>query len=308
MARTVFVVGSSSGIGLAVVKQFFTGGWNIAAACRNPDAAKDLQELQSQDKKRLLLVPLELTKPETFQPAVDAAIKEYGGIDALVNNAGVNMMGAFEVAPPERLRKQFDINFFGPAEIARLVIPHLRASAKSSGKKSLIITIGSGSGQHGFPLFAPYTSSKHATEGLMESLYHELFPQEILVKIVIPVGGVKDTKLGVNSFGESDPLFISALMGQQPDLSGEAPEKREILTNYLDYTAKTMPKMWAVSDRAEGAPHAAQVAELAFKAAEDGTRKFRYFIGHEVVPLHEAKYGSRARDDEYMEKAQQFFV
>lgn len=308
MTRTVFVIGSSSGIGLATVTAFFNAGWNVAASSRDPASSKELQELQSQDEKRLLLVPIELTKPEYFQTAVDAVVNKYGGIDVLVNNAGINILGAFEILDQDKLRRIFDINYFGPAEITRMVIPHLRAASKKSGRKGMILNIGSGSGQFGLPLFTYYSSTKFAFEGLMESLHHELYIQNILVKNVIAVSGVKDTKIGENAFKESHPLFIAAFTGQKPDLSNEDQETRDVLNSYLDYTGPTMMKLMSVSDQAEGAPHASDVANLVLKAADDESRKFRYFIGDDVVPIFKAKMGGRAKDDEYMEESRQFFA
>ncbi|KAF1980481.1 NAD(P)-binding protein, partial [Bimuria novae-zelandiae CBS 107.79] len=188
MTRTVFIVGSSSGIGLEIVRIFFSNGWNVVAVSRNPEASKDLLDLQVQDIKRLLLVPIELTKPETFQPALDTAVKTFGSIEVLVNNAGVNVLGAFELLSQEKLRKQFEVNFFGPAEITRLAIPHLRRSSKAANKDSIIINIGSGCSLNGIPLFSYYTSSKFAVDGLAEVLHHELGVQNIIVKNVIPAG------------------------------------------------------------------------------------------------------------------------
>lgn len=308
MARTVFVVGSSTGIGLAIVKMFFSNGWNVAAGSRNPESSKDLQDLRSQDSQRLTFVPLELTKPDTFQPAIDAVKKAYGGIDVLVNNAGINILGNFELLSQEKLQRQFEVNFFGPAQITRMAIPHLRSAAKSSGKESVIINIGSGSGYFAIPLFSSYTSSKFAFEGLMESLHHELYPQHIVVKNVVPTMGVKDTNLGASCFAEGEQLILDAFMGQRRDLSGENPEKREVLASYQDYAEKIVKKIMPLSDQAEGAANATDIAKVTFDAVEDRTRKFRYFIGQEANPLFKAKVGNQPSDEEYMEMTREFFA
>lgn len=308
MARTVFVVGSSSGIGLAIVNLFFSKGWNVAAGSRNPEESQDLQALRSQDPQRLLLVPLDLTQPDTFQPAINAVNKAFSSIHVLVNNAGINVMGIFELLPQEKLRRQFEVNFFGPAQLTRMVIPYLRTSAKSFNKESLIINISSGGGHYATPLFSNYMSSKFAFEGLMESLHHELSTQHIVVKNVVPAGGVKDTKLGEAAFKEADPLILDALMSQRRDISGEPLERRELLASYQDYTEKTLKKLMTVSEQVEGAASATDVAKLALEAAEDGTRRFRYFIGHEISPLHKAKFGGRPDDEDYMEQMRQFFA
>ncbi|KAF2437807.1 NAD(P)-binding protein [Karstenula rhodostoma CBS 690.94] len=308
MARTIFVVGSSSGIGLEIVRLFFSKGWNVVAASRNPSASEDLQALRSQDPARILLVALELTNPETFAPALDSAVKVYGAIDVLLNNAGINILGAFELLSEEKLRKQLEVNFFGPAQLTRLAIPHLRSSATKSGKQSLIISITSGSGHFGIPLFSYYTASKFALEGLTEALYHELAPHGIAVKNIVPAGGIKGTKLGPNSFPDAEPLLVATLMGQQPDLSSEEPERKDVLKKYIDNGARTMGKTMILSDQAEGAKSAADVAEAVWGAVEDGESKFRYFVGADGHPFVEAKYGEKCNDEDYMEKVRAFFA
>jgi NAD(P)-dependent dehydrogenase (short-subunit alcohol dehydrogenase family) len=307
MAQTIFVVGSSSGIGLEIVRLFFSKGWNVVATSRNPSASEDLQALRSQDPARLLLVDLELTNPDSLSPALDTAVKAYGTIDVLLNNAGINILGAFELLSQEKLRRQLEVNFFGPAQLTRLAIPHLRSSASKSGKKSLVISISSGSGHFGLPLFSYYTASKFAFEGLTEALHHELAPHGIAVKNVVPAGGIKGTKFGPNNFPDAEPLLLATFMGQQPDLSGEVPERRDVLTKYLEEGARTMGKTMTLSDQAEGAKSAADVADVVWGAVEDGETKFRYFVGAQGNPFVDAKYGKKGNDEEYMEVARQFF-
>ncbi|KAJ4288381.1 hypothetical protein N0V90_011616 [Kalmusia sp. IMI 367209] len=308
MAQTIFVVGSSSGIGLEIVRLFFSKGWNVVATSRSPEASKDLKEIQSQDAQRLHLVTLELTKPETFAPAIDTAIKTYGSIDVFVNNAGVNILGNFELLSQDKLRRQFEVNFFGPAHLTRLAIPFLRSSAKKSGTKSLVITIGSGSGHFGIPLFSYYTASKFAFEGLTEALHHELSSHNIIFKNVVPLGGIKGTKLGENSFPEAEPLLVAVLTGQSRDLGCEEPGKRALLEHYQAYDGKTMAKTMTLSDQAEGAKSAADVAQVVFEAAEDGTGKFRYFVGQEISPFFKAKFGDSSDDEGYMKMTREFFA
>ncbi|KAJ4360397.1 uncharacterized protein N0V89_000959 [Didymosphaeria variabile] len=309
MPRTIFVVGSSSGIGLEIVRLFSSKGWNVVAASRNPSASEELQALQSQNAARLLLVALELTDQDTFAPALEAAIRTYSTIDVLLNNAGINFLGAFELLSQEQLRKQLEVNFFGPAQLTRLAIPYLRSSPTETREQSLIISIGSGSGHFAIPLFSYYTASKFAFEGLTEALHHELAPQGIVVKNVVPVGGIKGTKFGANNLPEAEPLLVSSLMGQQLDLSGEEPDRRKVLEKYVAEGARTMGKTMTLSDQAEGAKSAADVAAVVWEAVEAGDGSFRYFVGAEGNPFVEARYGGAVWNDEkYMNKTRQFFA
>lgn len=309
MARTIFVVGSSSGIGLAVVRLFFSKGWNVAAASRKPSESQDLQALHSEDPKRILFTSLELTDPGTFQPALNHAVKTFGAIDVLLNNAGINIIGAFELLLESKLRRQLEVNFFGPAQLTRLAIPHLRSSSSTSGNQSLIINIGSGSGHYGIPLFSYYSASKFAFEGLTEALHHELAPHGIVVKNIVPTIGVKGTKFGENNFPDAEPLLVASLMGQKPDLSGEEPEKRKVLEKYVADGGKTMLKTMPLSDQAEGAISANEIADVVLEAVEAGDGKFRYFVGSQGNPLMEARYGRAVKDDEeYMKKTRKYFA
>ncbi|KAL1598827.1 hypothetical protein SLS60_007969 [Paraconiothyrium brasiliense] len=309
MPRTIFVVGSSSGIGLEIVRLFFLKGWNVVAASRDPSTSEELQGLQAQDPERLLLVALDLTNQDTLAPALDAATRMYSTIDVLLNNAGINVLGAFELLSQEKLRKQLEVNFFGPAQLTRLAIPYLRSSSNESKKQSLIVSIGSGSGHFAIPLFSYYTASKFAFEGLTEALHHELAPQGIVVKNVVPVGGIKGTKFGANNLPEAEPLLVSSFMGQQPDLSGEEPDRRKVLEKYVAEGARTMAKTMTLSDQADGAKSAADVATVVWEAVEAGDERFRYFVGAEGNPFVEARYGGAVGDDEkYMSKTRQFFA
>lgn len=251
---------------------------------------------------------LELSNPDTLSQGLDVAVKAYGTIDVLLNNAGINIFGAFELLSQDKLRKQLEVNFFGPAQLTRLAIPHLRLSAVRSGRQSLIVSITSGSGHFGVPLFSYYTASKFAFEGLTESLYHELAPHGIAVKNVVPAGGIKGTNFGPNNFPSAEPHLVATLMGQQPDLSGEEPKRRDVLKKYVENGAQTVAKAMSLSDQGEDAKSAVDVAEAVWGAVEDGESKFRYFFGAEGHPFIGAKYGEKCNDEEYMEKARQFFA
>jgi short-subunit dehydrogenase len=143
---------------------------------------------------------------------------------------------------------------------------------------------------------------------LTEALHHELAPHGIVVKNVVPTGGITGTKFGPNNFPDAEPLLVATLMGQQPDLSGEEPERRGLLTKYVEEGSRMMIKTMTLSDQAKGAKSATDVAEAVWGAVEDGETKFRYFVGPQGNPFVDAKYGGKGNDEEYMEKARQFFA
>lgn len=113
MGRTIFITGANSGVGLASTKLFLSKGWNVVATARFPSASVDLQELAKTNHEQLLLHQLDLLKPVTFKPAIDAGIGKFGKIDVLANNAGYGQPGMLELLSMEDYRRQFEVNVFG---------------------------------------------------------------------------------------------------------------------------------------------------------------------------------------------------
>ncbi|MFZ4739956.1 MAG: SDR family NAD(P)-dependent oxidoreductase, partial [Bacteroidales bacterium] len=101
MQKTVFITGSSSGIGKAAVKYFAQKGWNVAATMRNPSKEKELNTLEN-----VKLFTLDVTNSESIQKAIADAIECFGGIDVIINNAGYGGVGIFEAAQKEQIQRQ----------------------------------------------------------------------------------------------------------------------------------------------------------------------------------------------------------
>jgi NAD(P)-dependent dehydrogenase (short-subunit alcohol dehydrogenase family) len=116
MAATVFITGANSGIGLATTKLFLSQSFNVVATARAPSDATDLQDLRKSNETRLLVVALDLLTPQTFQPALDAAVARFGKVDVLVNNAGYGEFGPMEALQMDDYRRQFEVNVFGTSK------------------------------------------------------------------------------------------------------------------------------------------------------------------------------------------------
>ena len=121
MQKTVFITGSSSGIGKASVKYFAQKGWNVAATMRDPSKEKELNTLEN-----VKLFTLDVTNSESIQKAIADAIECFGGIDVIVNNAGYGGVGIFEAAQKEQIQRQFDTNVFGVMNVIREILPYFR--------------------------------------------------------------------------------------------------------------------------------------------------------------------------------------
>src|ERR1051325_11813473 len=157
--KTVLITGCSSGYGLETARHFHAQGWNVIAAMRTP------KEDVLPRSDRLRIVPLDVTKAESIAAAIEAS----GPIDALVNNAGIGLLGAFEVTPMTTVRDIFETNTFGVMAMTQAVLPQFRAR-----RSGVIVNVTSSATLAPMPLAAAYTASKMAIEGFTGSLAHEL--------------------------------------------------------------------------------------------------------------------------------------
>ncbi|TXG98548.1 MAG: SDR family NAD(P)-dependent oxidoreductase, partial [Nevskiaceae bacterium] len=169
--KTVLITGCSSGYGLATACHFHAMGWNVIATMRRPRV--DVLP-QSQ---RMRVIPLDVTN----QDSIAAALRAAGPIDALVNNAGIGVIGAFEATPLAIAREVFETNTFGVMAMMQAVIPQFRDR-----KSGVIVNVTSSTTLASFPLAGIYTASKTAVEGLTGSVAHELGAFNIRIKLVEP--------------------------------------------------------------------------------------------------------------------------
>ena len=178
-SKTILITGSSSGIGRATAIKFQQEGWNVIATMRSPEKESELNNLEN-----VFVTRLDVQNIDSIESALKAGIEKFGKIDVVLNNAGYGLMGTFESASRESIRRQFDVNVFGLFDVTRAILPHFR-----SNKSGVIINISSIGGRMTFPMMPLYHSTKFAVEGFSESLHYELEPLGIQVKVVQP-GGV----------------------------------------------------------------------------------------------------------------------
>ena len=175
--KTILITGASAGIGLATAHYFSQRGWRVAATMRRPDQAPTA--LRNQEN--VLLLQLDVLDGASIAAAVAAALRAFGRLDVLFNNAGYALAGAFEALSPEQVQQQFATNVFGVLNVTRAVLPHFRAQ-----RAGLILTTTSVGGHIAFPLYSVYNATKFAVEGFMESLQYELRQFNIGVKTIVP--------------------------------------------------------------------------------------------------------------------------
>lgn len=155
--QLVLITGASSGIGRAIGEYLSEKGYTVFGTTRNLNTAPDISSFN--------LVELDVRQPHTIEAVVSRLIKEHGRIDILINNAGVGITGPLEETPVDEAKKSFDTNFFGPLEMIRFVLPHMRQR-----RRGFIVNITSIAGFMGLPFRGYYSAGKGALALAMESL------------------------------------------------------------------------------------------------------------------------------------------
>ncbi|HEX4420057.1 MAG TPA: SDR family oxidoreductase [Kofleriaceae bacterium] len=182
--KTIFITGSSSGLGKAVAKLFSAKGWKVIATMRSPAKEKELGSLPN-----VSMLELDVSNSKQIPEVVNMATAD-GGVDVVLNNAGYALTGPLEATTDEQVISQINTNQLGAILVTKAFIPHFRA--RSSG---MFLTTTSIGGLVSFPLNAVYHATKWALEGFAESLAFELKPFNIAVKTISP-GGIKSEFMG----------------------------------------------------------------------------------------------------------------
>jgi len=174
-----FVTGASRGLGLTLTKQLLAQGFRVAATSRNSD---DLRRAVDVADDRFLPLAVDLKTEASVRAAVESAVKHFGKIDVVVNNAGYGLVGSAEELTDAEARENFDVNVFGSLNVIRSAMPYLRG--QQSGHIFNISSIGGFFGS--FPGFSIYCATKFAVEGISESLAAEVKSFGVKVTIVEP--------------------------------------------------------------------------------------------------------------------------
>lgn len=179
-AQVWFITGASSGLGYEFTKKALELGDKVVGVARN---IEKLNELQSQFEGRLLPLRLDVTNRSDVFASVEEAIKHFGKIDIVINNAGNMILGMIEEFKEEEVRNQMETNFFGAVWVCQAVMPYLRGQGSGH-----IIQISSIGGLITGPMSGVYSASKFAFEGFSEALAQEAVHFGIKVTIVEPGG------------------------------------------------------------------------------------------------------------------------
>jgi NAD(P)-dependent dehydrogenase (short-subunit alcohol dehydrogenase family) len=207
------ITGASTGIGRATALRLVTDGWTVLAGVRDPAAGESLvaqadASTRSGGSGRMVPLSLDVTDPAQLAAAreqVDAeaaggSASARGGLDALVNNAGIGIGGPLELVSAEDMRHQFEVNVFAQITVTQVLLPALR---RAGGRIVFVSSIG---GRVAMAFTAPYAASKHAIEAFGDALRVELHSSGVQVALVEP--GSVATPIWDKSRAEADRVSI----------------------------------------------------------------------------------------------------
>lgn len=188
--KVAVITGSSSGFGLLTAIELATRGFRVVATMRDVSRRTKLDEAAEAAgvSERIDVRCLDVAQTDSVAGVVDGIVRDYGRVDALVNNAGFAMAGFAEDISLAELREQFETNFFGHVAVTKALLPTMRA--QTSGH---IIMVSSISGRTAQPTISSYSSSKFALEGWSEALRIEV--QKLGIKVVLIEPGAYDTDI-----------------------------------------------------------------------------------------------------------------
>lgn len=249
--KVALVTGASSGMGRDFARALLAEGLVVYAAARRVAQMDDLKQLGA------IPLKMDITSEEDIQAVVRTIEADHGGVDVLINNAGVSMLGAMEDFSNSDARYLFEVNLFGAARLTQLVLPAMRK--KQAGK---IINISSLAGKIYAPLGSWYHASKHALEGWSDCLRLELAQFNIDVVIIEP--GAIDTEMMANM---AEPMLIRSGNGA------------------YGKTARGLANFFRKSSGKNNYSPPGVITDLVIKAVRTRKPKTRYVAGRDAKPL-----------------------
>jgi short-subunit dehydrogenase len=185
--QAILITGASAGIGAALARTLASQfpGVRLVLAARDREKLEGVATICRANGAVVLVVPCDVADDRQVKELAAKAVEHFGGVDALVNNAGYGQMGPVELVPPEAAKKQFAVNFHGALILTQALIPVMRD--REGGR---IINISSLAGRMAFPAGGIYSASKFALEALSDALRMELKAFNIHVSVIEP-GPVK---------------------------------------------------------------------------------------------------------------------
>lgn len=221
MNKVWIITGCSTGFGRELAKLTLAQGYRVGVASRNTDDVKDIVENYPETA---IALKLDVTKLDEIKTSVAQVKEKFGRVDVLVNNAGIGYFGAVEESEDAEIRRMFEINYFGLANMTTEVLPIMRAQ-----RSGHIINIASIGGLVGFPAVGHYNGTKFAVDGLSEALAKETAPLGIKVTVVCPSGfrtdwagrSANNSKIVIDDYAKTAHLNKNTIRGYSGNQPGD---------------------------------------------------------------------------------------
>jgi NAD(P)-dependent dehydrogenase (short-subunit alcohol dehydrogenase family) len=249
------VTGAGRGLGTHIARAALAAGHAVVATGRDPHKVA----AAIGPHEDLLTLTLDVTRAQDAQAVVEVAVRQFGRVDVLVNNAGNFYAGFFEELSPDQVRHQIETLLFGPMNVTRAVLPQMRKQ-----RSGLLLTISSTAGLSGGMFLTAYAAAKFGVEGWMESLAPEIAPFGIRTMLVEP-GFFRTELLSRDSTTYAEPT----------------------LADYAERSKATVAA-WSSMDGKQGGDPAKLAGALVDLAALDQPPT-RFAAGADAVQTFEAK-------------------
>ena len=236
MDKVWFITGCSTGFGRELAKLVLASGYKAAVTSRNPN---DVRDIVTQYPDTSIAIQLDVTKPVEIKNAVKQAREKFGHIDVLVNNAGIGYFGAIEESEDEEVRRMFEINFWGLANVTKEVLPIMRKQ-----RNGHIINISSIGGLAAFPGVGFYNATKFAVTGYSEALAKETAHLGIKVTVIAPSGfrtdwagrSANDSKIVIDDYASSAHANQDTIRGYSGNQPGDPVRAVEAIVKVVEAT------------------------------------------------------------------------
>ena len=196
--KVVLITGASQGLGRALALACAKEGAKLAINARSEDSIRPVARETEERGAEVIAVAADVSQSADVEMLVSETVERFGGIDVLVNNAGIlGPRVAIEEYPEDEWRRVIDANLTGPFLVSKAAIPHMREGGS-------VINLVSGVSVEGRAEWGAYSVSKFGLEGLNQILAAELKEREIRVNAVDP-GGMR-TDMRANAYPEEDPM------------------------------------------------------------------------------------------------------
>lgn len=203
--QVVLVTGASEGIGAEAARLFAREGACVALVARRPEPLEAMADELSSAGGRALAIAADVSRLEDCARAVETTVRELGGLDVLVNNAGAHFRGPFEQRSAEEIATMVDVNARAPLVLTRLALPHLRA------RRGAVVNVASLAGKVPLPDAATYSATKFALRAFSLALRAELEGSGVRVSLVSP-GPIRDTGFLMDALDQAADVVLAQPM------------------------------------------------------------------------------------------------